>query len=193
MIDNKKYNDIITAARRQFSRYGVRRVTIEDVCKEANVSKMTFYKHFHNKTGLAKTVLDILFDENAKEFKELMRSEAPFYDKMHSMVQWKIDKEKDSDSDFLREIYTTSKVNSEIGMHLRRVIRNGLNGMVNEFAAAQESGWMRRDIKPELLMAMLDKAVEIINDEKVQQLYDDPRELMSEITKLFICGITNET
>ena len=192
MAINKKYDDIVNAARKQFFRYGLKRVTIEDVCREANVSKMTFYKHFHNKTGLAKTVLDIVFSESANEFKELMRSEAPFYDKMHGMVKWKIDRDKAISAEFVREIYSLPGVDSEVTSYLKKIIRKGLKGVVDEFATAQKRGLVRQDIKPALLLAMLDKAVEITTDEKVLQAYDNMHDLIEDITKFFIYGIINE-
>ena len=40
---NKKKQSIIKASRDLFMRYGIKRVTVEEICETAGVSKMTFY------------------------------------------------------------------------------------------------------------------------------------------------------
>ena len=63
---NPKKNQILHTSKELFWKFGFKRVTIEEICKEAGVSKMTFYKFFPNKLELAKTILDKIFDENIK-------------------------------------------------------------------------------------------------------------------------------
>ncbi|MDH5400751.1 MAG: TetR/AcrR family transcriptional regulator, partial [Cyclobacteriaceae bacterium] len=58
ITQNRKYQAIFETAKELFWKYGIRRVTIEEICKEAGVSKMTFYKFFPNKVALANTILE---------------------------------------------------------------------------------------------------------------------------------------
>ncbi len=48
---------IITTASRLFLQYGLRSVTIDDVCNEVHISKKTFYNYFRQKEDLIDTVL----------------------------------------------------------------------------------------------------------------------------------------
>ena len=50
---NRKYDDIMSTGKDLFWKYGIRRVTVEEICEKSNVSKMTFYKYFPNKETLA--------------------------------------------------------------------------------------------------------------------------------------------
>ena len=52
LTTNPKYLDIFKTAKDLFWKYGIKRVSIEEICKEAKVSKMTFYKFFPNKIEL---------------------------------------------------------------------------------------------------------------------------------------------
>ena len=52
--DSSKSLDILNTARQLFWKHGIRRVSVEEVCREAGVSKMTFYRSFPNKIELAK-------------------------------------------------------------------------------------------------------------------------------------------
>ncbi len=47
---------IYDAAEPLFARFGYRKTTIEDICKEAGISKRTFYEHFRDKPGLVHNV-----------------------------------------------------------------------------------------------------------------------------------------
>jgi AcrR family transcriptional regulator len=49
MKKQKKRIQITETAIRLFSQFGTKRVTIEEICRTAGVSKVTFYKHFKNK------------------------------------------------------------------------------------------------------------------------------------------------
>ncbi len=180
----------MTAARKLFFRYGIRKVTVEEICAEANVSKMTFYKFFPNKTKLAETMLTEIFDENERVFRELMDADMPFSEKMEILVQRKLDTGKDAGMQFIAELYQTS--DSEIATYLRANIRERMKNTLKEFAKAQEKGWMRKDIKPELLMIIFDKMQEIAGDERILKAYDNVEDMTREIANFFIYGISNE-
>jgi len=71
----KKYNikqeQILSTGKELFWKYGFKRVTIEEICREAKVSKMTFYKYFPNKSKLAIVILDSIFDEGILKIRKL--------------------------------------------------------------------------------------------------------------------------
>ena len=192
MGKSRKYDDLLNAAQKLFFKYGIKKVTIEDICKEANVSKMTFYKFFPNKIALAKVVLDTVFEANYIKFKELMEADIPFGIKMQLIVQMKMENNQNIGMEFMREIYTNAEANPELGMYASKMIRNGLDKVVYEFVKAQKKGWMRKDIKPALLLAMMDKIVEVVGDERLMNHYDNAQQLTVEITKFFVYGIADE-
>ena len=55
--ENPKRKKILDTAHELFWKHGLKRVSIEEICAVAGVSKMTFYKHFANKTALVKYIL----------------------------------------------------------------------------------------------------------------------------------------
>ncbi|RKY44359.1 MAG: TetR/AcrR family transcriptional regulator, partial [Candidatus Neomarinimicrobiota bacterium] len=40
----KKIDKIVETGKKLFYRYGIKKVSVEEICKEAGVSKATFYK-----------------------------------------------------------------------------------------------------------------------------------------------------
>ena len=64
---NKSYQAILKAAKTLFWKYGVKRVSVEEVSKEAGVSKMTFYRHFKNKDEVALKIMLQIFEKGLED------------------------------------------------------------------------------------------------------------------------------
>jgi len=58
---------ILTTASRLFLQYGLRSVTIDDVCNEVHISKKTFYNYFRQKEELIDNVLQQYCDVNQQK------------------------------------------------------------------------------------------------------------------------------
>ncbi|KAA6300119.1 MAG: hypothetical protein EZS26_003737 [Candidatus Ordinivivax streblomastigis] len=189
MKQSKKYDDLVDTAHRLFYKYGTKRVSIEEICTEAHVSKMTFYKFFPNKLGLAKTVLDKIYDKTIRQFSDLMDSDIPFPEKMQGILQMKIEASKNANWAFFIDVY---KSDPELVAYGHHWIQKGLQLTVDYFVQAQEKGQMRKDINPALLLALLDKMKEIALDDRVIAAYSNVQVLSMEITKFFLYGLFDE-
>lgn len=62
---------ILGAAEELFMQYGIRSVTMDDVARDASMSKKTLYQYFDNKDTLVSEVALNHFKEEAKEFEEI--------------------------------------------------------------------------------------------------------------------------
>jgi AcrR family transcriptional regulator len=190
MEQSKKYNDIMEAARRLFYRHGIRRVSVEELCIEARVSKMTFYKYFPNKIALARRLVDVIFGNTFKRYTDLMDADIPFPEKMQALLQMKIETSKDAKWAFIIDLYKNS--DPTLVDHVKELIQAGLKLTVERFIQAQERGWMRKDLNPVLMLVLLDKMQEAALDDRVIAAYRDVQEMSMEITKFFLYGISNE-
>ena len=50
-------NILVKQARELFWKHGIKRITVEEICSEAGISKMTFYRNFKNKVEIAERVV----------------------------------------------------------------------------------------------------------------------------------------
>ncbi len=55
---DKKLQEIIEKARNLSFTYGIKNMSIDDMCNKLGISKKTFYKYFKNKTDLVEKVLE---------------------------------------------------------------------------------------------------------------------------------------
>ena len=187
MKKNKKYVQILEASQKLFYRYGIRKVTVEDICREAGVSKMTFYKHFPNKIELAKCMLDSRFEYLLGQFWDIMRSDRPFAGKMQQYLELKAMSSENAGKDFGLDFYKSE--DEVIKEYMNDWITRSLNETIRMFTYAQDQGWMRKDLKPELMLDVMNRMIESVRNEKLLNLYDNVQDFAMEISKFFLYGI----
>ena len=82
MKKSEKPDQIIKTAIDLFSRFGTKRVTVEEICKTAGVSKATFYKYFKNKLDLIRHIRDELIEIGFNKFDEISAMDIPYPEKI---------------------------------------------------------------------------------------------------------------
>ncbi len=183
----KKYYDIIKAAKDLFWKHGLKRVTVEEICVTANVSKMTFYKYFPNKTELAKQIISNIFDEGMIKFNEMMLSDISFAEKMKLQVRMKLEGTKDISEEFVKDVY--GDADSEVHKFWEEKANDAIDRVIRYYSEAQAKGWLRKDIKIDFILYIINKFFDFVNDETLISKYDSMQELIVEINKFFLYGI----
>nr|HQU61294.1 helix-turn-helix domain-containing protein [Saprospiraceae bacterium] len=138
--DSSKSLDILNTARQLFWKHGIRRVSVEEICREAGASKMTFYRSFPNKIELAKAMLQKMFDESMKEYSAIMALDIPFEEKVQKQLLLKFKGARGISAELVRDIYS----NQEWGLreYMERRTEEALKVIMNDFAQAQQKGWI---------------------------------------------------
>lgn len=186
-LENKKCQAILATAKELFWKHGVKRVSIQEICKEAKTSKMTFYKFFDNKIDLAKTILDLVFDEGIREYKAIMAQDVSFAQKVKETLLAKARNSKDISQEFIIDIYK----NNDLGL-LEYIYAKGeamLDLVLDDYEQAQKDGYVRSGIKREFMRYQLLKMREMVLDEDLLSFYKNPQELTMELTNFFFYGL----
>lgn len=68
-MKDEKHNAILTAARKLFGRYGLRKTTVDEIAREARVGKGTIYNYYKSK----EEVFRVVVEEEAQIFKNEMK------------------------------------------------------------------------------------------------------------------------
>ena len=187
-FSSKKYNDILLTARDLFWKHGFRRVSVDELCKKAEVSKMTFYRYFPNKTELAKTMYNNVVQDAMQKFRNLMQEDIPVREKIKKIIEFKTEGTKEISREFMEDFYLGSE--PELKAFVDKTTKELWNSLINDYKSAQKKGVFRDDFKPEFLVQISFKFVEFINDEKLAGLYETPQEFILELTNLITYGIS---
>lgn len=190
MIDhsqNIKYQQILDAGKALFWKYGIKRVAVEEICKQAKVSKMTYYKFFKNKKYLALAILDRTVGQALIDYKDLIAKDCPFTDKINLMLKMKIEGTKDISQEFIMDIYQ----NPDLGL-MPYMVEQGQKSLaltVDFLKDAQKQGNIRQDIKIDFILYFFNQMLAMTTDKELLKKYDRPQDLIMEVTEFFFYGI----
>jgi AcrR family transcriptional regulator len=186
-IDNQKLQQIYSTAKTMFMRHGFKRVSIEEICREAGVSKMTFYKFFANKFDLLKFILEKITSESLAEYRDILKQDIPYAEKVTQMIQMKLKYTDEISQEFFNDLYKNAE--PELVAFWQQKTQEIMRLVLEDLKAVQAQGDVRAEIKPEFILYFLNHLFEIVKDDRLLQLYDSPQALIDELTRFFFYGI----
>ncbi len=77
-----KAEAILEAARKRFAQYGFRRTSMEDIAREAGLSRPTLYLYFESKEDVFRWLSQSLFDEALARARVALASDAPLAERL---------------------------------------------------------------------------------------------------------------
>ena len=81
-----KKKQIIEAARKLFNKYGFKKVTMDEIAREANVTKKTVYTYFSSKEELFKYFINEELENMKKIVEEVEAENTDFYETVHQGI-----------------------------------------------------------------------------------------------------------
>ncbi len=185
--ENIKYQQISASGKNLFWKYGIKRVTVEEICTEAKVSKMTFYKFFSNKIELAKTILKNLISHSLQETEELINKDCPFIDKINKMLEMKLEATQSISSEFISDLYKNPE--HEMMQIIEKAQEKSMALIILFLQDSQKKGFIRKDIKIEFMIYFLGKVTQMTLDNDLLSKYENSQDAIMEITNFFFYGI----
>ncbi|MCD6112608.1 MAG: TetR/AcrR family transcriptional regulator [Bacteroidales bacterium] len=183
-----KYQDIYLTAKKLFWKYGIKKVSIKKICKEAGASKMTFYKFFPNKIELAKNILKDIVDDAIIKSDKIVNSNLLFQEKVIELINLKLQGVKDISIEFITDIYKIEDLQAIMNKSNQKL----LNIFVNFLKDSQEKEMMRQDIKIDFILSLLNQMTLMMEDKQLLAKYDKPEDLILEAMNFLFYGLLTE-
>ena len=174
---SRKRDQLIQTSEELFIKHGMRRVTVEEICRQADVSKPTFYKFFENKVALARRIVEQWIEEALQRIDEIDNADMPFTEKMKQILAVKKVLSARPGPEFLEDL-----------IHLDIDLSHALQRVMRFLVECQQQGDIRADIRPEVLMAAFDLLNSMQYDRRIRDLYEDAETLAVDVFKLFHYG-----
>lgn len=184
----KKQQQLINASRELFCKHGTRRVTIQEICKNANVSKMTFYKYYTNKRDITKAVLDVMFYEGLKIYNEIIEENIPLPKKIEKMLKFIKARFTSVGEAFINDDLLNE--DSPLHQYFLEQHKNAKELAMVFFKNAQKDGLIRSDIKLPFLLFMLDHISDLVNHPEFIQIMPNIEDRICELSALFFHGFS---
>jgi AcrR family transcriptional regulator len=182
-----KFEAIAAAAKSLFWKHGIRRVTIEEICQDAGVSKMTCYKYFSNKTAIAKYLIEEMFESGIKAYKEIYHSDISYEEKVKKMLDLKMSNAHEMSQELLDDIYKNQ--DEELSETIETIKKRMIGIYLDDIREAQKIGEIRNDVKPEFMLYFLNNLTEMLTDQRLVSIYSNPQQMISEVMTFFFYGI----
>lgn len=180
-----KRADIVEAAAELFNRFGIRRVTVEEICRKAGTSKMTFYKHFDNKIDVFMHIWNELIDEAYRWLDEIDAKPIPFRQKLERIIEYKLSIMSRMSPEFTDELLDGVP---GIAPFMDELRQRSFMLFFQFVERAQQRGDMR-EMRPELFLAWLEKMGEIAQDGRLRSLYGDQMQFVRELNDFLFYGL----
>jgi AcrR family transcriptional regulator len=183
----EKFDAIVSAAKTLFWKHGIRRVSIEEICEEADVSKMTCYKYFSNKTAIAQYLIEDMFETGIIAYKEIYKSDIPYEEKVKKMLDLKMSNAHEMSQELVEDIYKFQ--DEELYTIIENIKKRMFDIYLEDFRESQKLGEIRADVKPEFILYFLSHLTEMFTDPKLVAIYKNPEQMIVEVLSFFFYGI----
>ncbi len=182
---SKKAVRLIETGQELFRKHGLRRVTVDEICRTADVSKMTFYQYFKNKQQLIQVMIKRMYDVIIPEIDAVMDSDETFYHKINRLFAMEKRFRDVIGEKIVEEYYDVFEMDDFI----RQMIEEQLMFWQKFFEDAQKKGELRQDVRIELMMYMFENLRDWMNDPKLRTMYPDAVRLAAELKTILFYGI----
>lgn len=183
-----KKQQLIDSAQNLFCKHGIRRVTVEELCRTAEISKMTFYKYFVNKWDIGRAVIDITFEKGLNYYNNMIQEDIPFAEKIEQILKITMVQINSFGAPFIEDLTDKrSPLNTHFSAKQKAVSRLSINFLTN----AKNKGYIKKEIKIPFLLYILDRTTEFFNDPELISLMPDTKERGYELASLFLYAFSN--
>jgi AcrR family transcriptional regulator len=177
---------ILTAAETLFLKHGFRRVSVDEICRNAGVSRKTFYVYFANKDVLTIELLDTIIDTLTNDFVEVMQSDVPFSNKMASMMEMKLAVSRKLSMDFMSDLYAIS---GDVLLHYQKKADRNIALAHSLFVQAHEKGEIRSELNVDIVMAIFNYQMELCGKPEFRAHFKDVESMSKQMMEMILYGI----
>lgn len=188
MKENKspKYSQILRTSLDLFRTYGIKRITVEEICREAKVSKMTFYKFFKNKADLVDQVWSKEFENGMKQFEEIEKMDAPFTSKVQLLLKLKEENTKKLGAQFTKEYVGMIP---EFMKKYSVQYQESMSRFIDFIKIHQDKGEVRAEMSPEFFLKAIAKLMELAQDKELVESYASIKDFALEVNNFMYYGV----
>ncbi|MFA7327077.1 MAG: TetR/AcrR family transcriptional regulator [Candidatus Kapaibacterium sp.] len=181
------HQKLLVATRKLIWKQGVNKTSVDQICDEAGLSKMTFYRAYENKFDIIKEILDENYKDMEIAYENIFTKNIPFIEKVMELIYYNMEATKEISPDLIRDIIKQD--NPQMKDYMRSKVDYYRDLSLKYIIIEQKKGNFRDDVKIEFIAFFLDHINELLLDERLNEVYESTDELANQLTKMFYFGI----
>jgi AcrR family transcriptional regulator len=188
---NEKLEQILRQSAAVFMRYGIKSVTMDDICRELGISKKTLYQFVEDKADLISKVLNHDIKEEEEAISAIVNSKLTALEELHRIQGMVTQKVRNMHSSI---IYDLRKYYPEAWNRVMQHRNDFVVGCIEQnIRKGQAEGVFRTDIHPAVIARIYSSRIEVIIDSSLfADLNLSTAEIYVEAVHYHIRGIATE-
>jgi AcrR family transcriptional regulator len=147
------------AAGELFDKFGVGKVSINDIARKAGVSQATIYNNFGSKDGLIQDYFQIRANRFFERFREISKANKPYAEKLEDIVQYEIEM-NESDPGYSDVEIMNNPQFKQLSDSLLEQVREQFLEFIKE---GKKQGYLNPDISDEAMEAYIEIFMQGVN------------------------------
>ena len=185
-----KKQKIEHTAKELFLKHGFKKVTIDEICKKAHVSRKTYYTIYENKNALVMYIINEIATDNIRQFRNVINGSGSFADKMQQSLALKYEFSKTITMEFVADIFDPGS--ADILEYWKTVMQESMVLLLNFLKEGQRTGEMNPELNLNYVMWYFGKMSDILNAPEAMSLFDSAEDLVKQVSTTMIYGIMPE-
>ena len=182
-----KREQLEITAKDLFWKHGFKKVSIDEICKKANVSRKTYYTFYENKNALVIYLYKKVVDEAYEIYEGVVESNMSFSEKLEKIFNYKLEFTKNISMEFIADFYNPDA--GELTTLFNDTVERSMKFMRNFLNIAQKNGDVNQDLSLDYIMFMMQKAIDLCGTKELMAMFPDVNILTRQVTQSIIYGI----
>lgn len=182
-----KKEQIIQTAEDLFFHFGFRRLTIQEICEKAQVSRKTFYTYFKGKDDLVREIVEAFMEKAFDAFEMILNDNTlNFAEKLEKSILMKHEMGKKWSFAFFSDLLSDEKISA----YYHSLIGRSAAMLHDMLESAQKNKEIDPNLNVNYIIWMLEKQSEHLNDKELLRFFTDIEDMIRQMTQVFVYGIS---
>lgn len=167
-----------------FRKYGISRVTVEEICDTVGISRMTFYRYFSSKNELGKHFLYQMHLEMMAKMRNLMEHSETFDQFVSGVLRLKMEQQDEVSDEFMR----TYLEEPELLEYVHTLMTPAGELLEEYLEKCLQRGDIRPNVNLKLVRFMLQHAPYLLRHKEFLALFEGRRSMVRDLIEMFFYG-----
>ena len=191
-VNIPKRQKILDAATKLFgSAHDVRKVSVQDIARQAGVSPTTIYNYFGTRENLVNEIVRVLTLQNIEHNRAIVHADLPFAQKLMNIMGGKMELVQQLNSEIIARMVSQDK---NIAPFIEKIYQQEIKPLWLEILSqGKRQGYIEPALSDEALLVYLD-AIKTGLQGKPELIADIPGRLplIKELTRIMFYGFLNK-
>lgn len=182
---NTKHRALILAATKLFHRYGFSKVSVEELCRYADVSKVTFYRYFKGKDELILHIMTLLMEDAIQRTKAVLDGDLSLKQKFDQVIVMKQELMSAIGEEIIQGLFSYPALHE----YYLSLVQESYKQLRDFLLLEQEQGRINQGLNIDIFMVVIREIAAFLSRESLNRSGSKFKELVAQVNEILVYGI----